>query len=126
MSALGFFNCEAKGKISDLLCYRDSSTDGMGLFAEGFIPACTTIHITHVHSNSIKNYSGPCDWINIIPNCMFNHSKTDCNCVIETIHKENGSIKQLVSIREIKKGEEVLFDYTTDEDLEQPEKDWLV
>ena len=124
MSGLGFFSCDAKGKINDLLCYKESSLDGMGLFAESFIPRHTLLHTTHVHSNSIKNYSGPCDWINLIPNCMFNHSKTGCNCVIETIHKESGSIKQLVSIREIKKGEELLFDYTTDEDLEQPEKDW--
>jgi len=47
------------------------------------------------------------------------------NCKIKTIENEFGvRYKQLFSIREIKRGEEIFVDYTKDSDLEQPQKNW--
>ena len=79
------------------------------------VEAATFIHVTHVWG--WKNRS----WINLKPNCMYNHSTVYENCEIRTT--ENGT-KSIYTLKPMKKGEEILVDYTKDKDLEQPEEDW--
>ena len=92
-------------------------SDEKGLIAQQDIPKCTFIHITHVQ----RDWT----WINITPNCLYNHSKINENSRIRTVENEYGvKFKELITLEEIKKGGEILVDYTKDSDLEQPQKDW--
>ena len=101
-----------RGQLPSLVEQKDSSIHGKGLFATKDIPAEAVIHRTHIMS-----WLG---WINIIPNSKYNHSEEEENCRIDT----DEEFKRLVSIRDIKQGEELLVNYKKDKDLEQPEKDW--
>jgi SET domain-containing protein len=59
-------------------------------------------------------------WINIKPNHMYNHSvKANCSSVTKD------KVKYLVALSDIKKGDELLVDYTKDRDLEQPQNGWV-
>jgi SET domain-containing protein len=91
---------------------QKSSIHGFGIFATEDIPAETRLFETHVFRNPL--------WINILPNSQYNHSKKNVNCLSET----EGVLKFLVTIREIKKGEELLVDFTVDADLEDPQEGW--
>ena len=67
----------------------------------------------------------PPEWINITPNCLYNHSIVNENCKIKTITNEYGvKYKQMFALRDIKEGEEIFVDYTKDSDLEQPQRNW--
>ena len=101
-----------RGQLPSSVEQKDSSIHGKGLFATKDIPAEAVIHRTHIMS-----WLG---WINIIPNSKYNHSEEEENCRIDT----DEEFKRLVSIRDIKQGEELLVNYKKDKDLEQPEKDW--
>jgi hypothetical protein len=101
---------------------RKSSIHGMGLFALCDISEGTDLFITHMRDpNWAKdmpdNWYG---WINLKPNCMYNHSDSNANCISKT----EGKIKILVAQRSIKNGDELLVDYTKDNDLEQPKENW--
>jgi SET domain-containing protein len=92
---------------------QKSPIHGNGVFAAEDIAAEVTLFETHV--------LGPADkWVNISPNCQYNHSKKNTNCRSET----RGRFKFLVTLREIQKGEELLVDFTLDTDLEQPREGW--
>ena len=101
-----------RGQLPSSVEQKDSSIHGKGLFATKDIPAEAVIHRTHIMS-----WLG---WINIIPNSKYNHSEEEENCRIDT----DEEFKRLVSLRDIKQGEELLVDYKKDKDLEQPEKGW--
>jgi len=101
-----------RGQLPSSVEQKDSSIHGKGLFATKDIPAEAVIHRTHIMS-----WLG---WVNIIPNSKYNHSEEEENCRIDT----DEEFKRLVSIRDIKQGEELLVDYKKDKDLEQPEKGW--
>jgi SET domain-containing protein len=92
---------------------QESSIHGIGIFASENIPAKTDLFETHI----LKAADG---WINISPNCQYNHSKKNTNCRSET----RGQFKYLVTIRTIQEGEELLVDFTQDGDLEQPQEGW--
>ena len=101
-----------RGQLPSSVEQKDSSIHGKGLFATKDISAETVIHRTHIMS-----WLG---WVNIVPNSKYNHSEEEENCRIDT----DEEFKRLVSIRDIKQGEELLVDYKKDKDLEQPEKGW--
>lgn len=101
---------------------RESPIHGTGLFSLCDIKEGTALFVTHVKDPSWVE-GMPKDlfsWINLMPNCMYNHSKSGANCISET----KGKKKILVAKRDIKNGEELLADYTKDLDLEQPEENW--
>tara|TARA_R100000808_G_scaffold7659_1_gene22246 strand:+ start:6232 stop:6567 length:336 start_codon:yes stop_codon:yes gene_type:complete len=100
-----------RGQLPSSVEQKDSLIHGKGLFATKDISAETVIHRTHIMS-----WLG---WVNIVPNSKYNHSEEE-NCRIDT----DEEFKRLVSIRDIKQGEELLVNYKKDKDLEQPEKDW--
>ena len=95
--------------------FKESPIHGSGIFALDDIPVGTELFQTHVLDNDYMKI-----WGNVKPNCLYNHSKINANCVSKTRQK----IKFLLSIRDIKKGEELLVDYAKDKDLQQPEEGW--
>ena len=108
-----------KSKINDSVNFLPSTISGHGLFANSDLEMNTLIHVTHVHRDLLENTGCENTWINLTPNNLYNHSENaNCNIVTE------GLTKGLVTIRKIKKGEELLVDYTKDKILEQPEGCW--
>ena len=119
---------------------QKSAIHGNGLFATEDIAEGVTLFQTHFR----KMTGLPCEpqharWLNMSPNCQYNHSKKNANCQSKTIstHEcpECGHVRQhceasgpgakvLVTLREIQKGEELLVDYTKDWMLEQPKEGW--
>ena len=103
--------------MSKQICeIRESDIHGKGVFALCDIKQGTLLFETHMKDLSQWDDS----WINLTPNCLYNHSKTKANCLSQT----NGKWKILVADKDIKQGEELLVDYTKDTDLEQPREDW--
>jgi SET domain-containing protein len=109
---------------------QKSPIHGNGVFATENIAAEVTLFETHVrgapdgralrHKRKFFVSVDIGDWVNISPNCQYNHSKKNTNCRSET----RGRFKFLVTLREIQKGEELLVDFTLDTDLEQPREGW--
>ena len=95
--------------------FKKSTVHGKGIFATEIIPANKVLFETH------KKSSGALKWLNLVPNCSYNHS-SDPNCNSLTL----GDYKYLVTLREIGVGEELLVDYNKDKDLEQPKKEWSI
>jgi len=93
---------------------RDSNVHGSGIFASKKIEKNTVLFPTH------KRLRGAVRWINLSPNCMYNHSsKPNCESVTDE------GYKRLVTLRDVEEDEELLVDYTKDEELEQPKDDWV-
>ena len=101
-----------RGNMSDCELKR-SGVHGKGIFASKNLDANKVLFETH------KKTGGALKWLNLVPNCGYNHSATP-NCHSLTL----GDYKYLVTLREIEEGEELLVDYTKDGDLEQPKKGW--
>ena len=95
--------------------FKQSTVHGKGVFATEIIPANKVLFETH------KKTSGALEWLNLIPNCSYNHSTTP-NCHSLTL----GDYKYLVTLSKIEVGEELLVDYNKDRDLEQPKKEWNI
>ena len=93
--------------------FKQSKVQGKGVFATKDLEANKVLFETH------KKTSGALEWINLIPNCSYNHSAKP-NCHSLTL----GDYKYLVTLRKIENREELLVDYKKDKDLEQPEEDW--
>ena len=109
------FQVNAKSSLPDCINLKKSSVHGLGLFATERITKGTTIHTTH--------FKHPPDgWINLVPNCRYNHSEVNENCEIITL--ESPQIKQIRSLVDIPEGQELFVDYTKDPDLEQPIESW--
>ena len=110
-----FIQPTVKGDLNKLVELKNSRIQGRGLFAKEDIEEETRLHNTHIN---IKGYG----WANIRPNNLANHSKINENCEIRT----EDSIKVLYSISDIQKGDELLVDYTKDQDagFEQPKETW--
>jgi len=99
----------------NLFEFKESPIHGNGIFALEDISSGTELFQTHVMDNPIMSI-----WGNMEPNCLYNHSEINANCVSKTRDK----VKFLLSIREINRGEELLVDYSKDKDLEQPKEGW--
>ena len=93
--------------------FKQSKVQGKGIFATKDLEANKVLFETH------KKTSGALEWINLIPNCSYNHSAKP-NCHSLTL----GDYKYLVTLRKIEYGAELLVDYKKDKDLEQPEEGW--
>ena len=105
--------------------FKESPVHGNGIFATGDIKKHTVLFETHILDEPL--------WINVKPNCSYNHSVDNENCssvtknVVNVVGGEEApaqKIKFLVALSDIKKGEELLVDYTKDRDLEQPQEGW--
>jgi hypothetical protein len=92
---------------------KESKVQGSGIFATKDLVANKVLFETH------KKTSGALEWINLIPNCSYNHSAKP-NCRSLTF----GDYKYLVTLSNIENGAELLVDYNKDKDLEQPEAGW--
>ena len=101
--------------LGELVCLKDSNIHGIGLFAKQNILKDTFIHYTHGYHRRYK------DWINLVPNCKYNHSKENENCEIVIEDK----VIKMVASKDIREGEELLVDYTKNEILEQPQEEWI-
>ena len=99
--------------LSDMVKLSVSEIEGVGLVAAQFIKKGINIQRTHFF---IKHMG----WLNLMPNCQYNHSANNENCEIITHY----DTKYLVSLKDIEIGEEILVDYTRDIDLEQPQVGW--
>ena len=96
------------------LCeFKKSSVHGNGIFATKDIEKHTVLFETHLLDEPL--------WVNIKPNCSYNHSRVNENCSSVT----KGKVKFLVTLGDIKEGEELLVDYTKDRHLEQPQEGWV-
>ena len=86
------------------------------VYAESYwSPAANSfVFITHARHPILKM------WVNITPNCLYNHSKEKENCKIVTVK----NVKNLHTTKAIERGQELFVDYTKDLDLEQPNEDW--
>ena len=104
-----------ESELGELACLKDSDIQGVGLFAKQDIPEGSFIHYTHAYHPRYK------DWINLTPNYKYNHSKTKENCEVVLDNK----VMKMVALKDIYEGEELLVDYTKNEALEQPEKEWV-
>ena len=102
------------GGIMGCCDLRQSNVHGKGIFATEKLQENKVLFETHTKT------SGAIEWINLMPNHLYNHS-TNPNCRSMTL----GNFKYLVTLRDIEVGEELLVDYTKDTDLEQPKSDWL-
>ena len=96
------------------LCeFKESPVHGNGIFAIADIEKHTVLFETHLLDSPL--------WVNIKPNCSYNHSRDNENCSSVT----KGKVKFLVTLDDIKEGEELLVDYTKDGHLEQPQEGWV-
>ena len=93
--------------------FKKSTVHGKGIFATEIIPENKVLFETH------KKTSGAFEWLNLVPNCSYNHS-VEANCHSLTL----GDYKYLVTLTEIGVGEELLVNYNKDKDLEQPKREW--
>ena len=98
-----------------LVTFKKSDCHGKGLIANQNIPKGTYIHVTHVWT---KKYD---TWANVMPNCMYNHSKIKENSEVKTI---GDNTKILTTLKDIEKGDELFVDFTKSKDLEQPQEGW--
>ena len=104
---------------------KDSNVHGKGIFTTKDIEKGATLFSTHMRTQTPGTYGQCCqtgEWVNLNPNYLYNHSRENANCASVT----EGNFKVLVTLREIKEGEEILVDYYKDKDLEQPHADWIV
>ena len=124
-----YYRSAKKSKICEI---KESPIHGYGLFASCDIKAGTTLFETHTKNPNYREHKNRKDfewvdlqslspeWVNMKPNCSYNHSSSDPNCMSRTTEKT----KLLVAIKDIKTGEELLVDYRQDKDLQQPEQEW--
>jgi len=93
-------------------CFGPSEVHGYGLIVRKFVPAITNLGTTH------KLVEG--SWKMLRPLGNYNHSKKNVNAKI--IKKPNK--KEMVVVKDLQPGTEVLVDYTQQPDLQQPNSNW--
>jgi hypothetical protein len=91
--------------LPDSLTIKDSSIHGLGIFATCDIPEKTVLGIAHVKMVEWLNF--PQDYCRTPLGGFYNHSDTP-NCTLEDCDQ----IKRLVTIMDIRRGEEVTCKYT--------------
>ena len=98
--------------LPKFLTIKTSEIEGLGLFATEDIPSGTELGITHLKSHNIH-----CDWIRTPLGGFYNHSnepnvKSCDRCWVgDSRWLILGTEKYLVTIRDIKAGEEILSKY---------------
>jgi len=93
------------------LTIKKSKIHGLGLFAEKDIPAETNLGLTH-----IKHTTFPQNWLRTPLGGFYNHSDAP-NCVlikatIGSFWKPWQEIRNLLTIKDIKKGDEITCFYS--------------
>jgi len=104
---------KVESELGKFVCLKPSGIEGNGLFAKKNIPEGTRIHASHF-------YAPKYGWINLDPNYKFNHAGTEPNSRLVT----SNNIKELIALKDIPEGEEVVADYTKDSTVNQPEANW--
>ena len=92
--------------LPDLVTIKPSKIDGLGLFATQDIPKPRIIGRSHVQFTD--------EWERTPVGGFLNHSDTP-NCVVVGFYPES-PIKDLYTIKPIKKGEELTVYYTIDQE----------
>lgn len=88
------------------LTIKNSLIEGLGLFATEFITSNTDLGMTHIYDERFKD-----NYIRLPLGGFFNHSE-DPNCkIIESSIDEIQHLR-LVTIKDIKAGEEITAKYT--------------
>jgi SET domain-containing protein len=89
---------------------KNSSIEGLGLFATEFIPSETDLGMTHVYDERFEN-----GYIRLPLGGFFNHSENpNCKVVDESIDNVGNILLhlRLVTIKDIQPGEEITAYYT--------------
>jgi len=91
--------------LPDQLTIKPSEIDGLGLFAEEFIPAKTNLGVTH-YFTSPKNCVWPENILRTPLGGFYNHSDTpNCKSLV------NFDFASLITLRDIEVGEEITVFY---------------
>ena len=81
---------------------KPSKVHGKGIFAVRDLEKGKRLFETH------SSVADVMQWVNLVPNCSYNHSdEPNCGSVTD------GKWKYLVTLRDIKEGEELTEDYRT-------------
>ena len=112
------FEVNIRSKMADSVSIRPSKIHGIGIFANEDIQESTFIQKTHFNH---KKHG----WMNLTPNNKYNHSKINANCKLVDVVDIHGGFKELVTIKLIKKDEEILVNYNDCPELELPEESWV-
>lgn len=91
--------------LPNCVTIKNSLIEGLGLFAKEFIPSNTDLGMTHIYDERFTD-----NYIRLPLGGFFNHS-TSPNCKIVEIIEDIRHLK-LVSIKDIKEGEEITAYYT--------------
>ena len=89
---------------------KNSTIEGLGLFATEFIPKGTDLGMTHVYDQRFEN-----GYIRLPLGGFFNHSENPNSKVVESSIDEVGNVinhLRLITIEDIQPGEEVTAYYT--------------
>jgi len=89
--------------LPDSLTIKDSSIQGLGLFAKLDIKSKTNLGLTHIYNENYKN-----SYIRTPLGGFYNHNSVKPNCRI----LESDGCLYLITMNDIKKGEELTAKYT--------------
>ena len=89
--------------LPDSLTIKDSSIQGLGLFAKLDIKSKTNLGLSHIHNKNYKN-----SYIRTPLGGFFNHNAVNPNCRI----LESDGFLYLITMNDIKQGEELTAKYT--------------
>jgi len=89
--------------LPDSLTIKESSIQGLGLFAKLDIKSKTNLGLTHIYIEGYKD-----NYIRTPLGGFFNHSSVNPNCRI----LESDECLYLITISDIRKGEELTAKYT--------------
>ena len=104
-----------KAELGESVSLADSDIHGVGLFASKDISKGEFLQYTHVYHQKIRW------WLSLTPNYKYNHSPTENNCEVV----EGNRCMKMIALRDIKKGEELLVDYSENDRLEDPKEDYI-
>jgi len=94
------------------LTIKSSTVDGLGLFATEAISEGTVLGIAHIH-----NLNFPHGYIRTGLGAFYNHNEKS-NCELKNGWHQHISVKYLVTIKNIKEGDEIFCIYTLYDEFE--------
>jgi SET domain-containing protein len=109
LNNMGWDNDGHYRPLPDTLTIKESIINGLGLFAVKDIPKDSLIGVTHVYDEKFKD-----GLIRTPLGGFFNHSE-EPNIRLEDVTKVDGEkwTKVMISLRDIKSGDEITGKYTT-------------